>query len=116
MVRKVNPCEKLIDILFKHEKEKDPDAHEPCVEIFQTVSSLLADKGPPEAIKEKYREAQLPLKEHSSTLPSIDDPNAFWETKKRDKLLNSFHELICPRCYRLFISSSRGNSNRTFVH
>ena len=92
----------LIDILFKHEKEKDPDATEPCAEIFQTVSQLLADKGPPEAIKEKYREAQLPLKEHSSTLPSIDDPGAFWETKKRDKLLNSFHELICPRCYRFF--------------
>ena len=61
----------LIDILFKQEKEKDPEAIEPCPEIFQAISSLLADKGPPDAIKEKYKEAQIPLKEHSNTLPSI---------------------------------------------
>ena len=61
----------LIDILFKQEKEKDPEAVEPCPEIFQAISSLLADKGPPDAIKEKYKEAQIPLKEHSNTLPSI---------------------------------------------
>ena len=37
----------------------------------KSISSLLADKGPPDAIKEKYKEAQIPLKEHSNTLPSI---------------------------------------------
>ena len=52
-------------------KEKDPDATEPCMLIYHAVSSLLAEKGPPEAIKEKYKEAQIPLKEHSNTLPSI---------------------------------------------
>lgn len=90
----------LIDVLFKIEVEKDPSATVPCPEIFEAVSCLLAEKGTPETIRDKYREAQLPTVEHSNSLPSIDDDNAQWETKKRDKLLNSFHELICPRCYR----------------
>ena len=76
-------------------------AETPCPEIFEAVSCLLAEKGSPETIRDKYKEAQLPTVEHSNSLPSIDDDNAQWETKKRDKLLNSFHELICPRCYRL---------------
>ena len=35
----------LIDILFKYEKQKDPDAAVPCTEIFEAVSCLLAEKG-----------------------------------------------------------------------
>ncbi|CBY12204.1 unnamed protein product [Oikopleura dioica] len=93
----------LVDHLFSLEKDKDCSAEEPCQEIFEALSCLLADKGTPEAIRDKWNEANLNKSvenEHSTKLPSIDDPNAVWESQKRDKCLNSFHELICPRCYR----------------
>ena len=41
------------------------------IEISQDAFGNNTDKGPPDAIKEKYKEAQIPLKEHSNTLPSI---------------------------------------------
>ena len=93
----------LVDHLFSIEKEKDPNAEEPCQEIFDAISCLLADRGTAESIRDKWNESNLNKSvenDHSTKLPSIDDPSAVWESQKRDKCLNSFHELVCPRCYR----------------